>query len=357
MRAAPARSVSFLCFLLVALLTITPAHGEIAFKAEGKILYEVFMNDQVERSSAKDFRVVVQGCRWLVESSNLDEDFYMLKTFADGLINNVARGRITNNPALNKYASVVEKEDVPNDDISGISFIWLAYCSACYLDSVRDNAFKPVWLLDDYTLRPKGYTMHGLLKRENGFLPQELVYLHDGLIRARARGSPVTMRAPAPFQNGFTNAIYRMLATRTVGSIKIPQRFEFLRFGLRKDGIATSLGLRCRITGELTTAYPRVAESDFLRELEGRVVVADTRFRKADVPVPQVNYSTTNFQFLKSDDPRLLREREIAIGNQAVIARWQHSMEKSRWIILGVIGIVVVPPLWFFCSKLWKPKR
>ena len=302
--------------LLLALIMgtqLAASGAETSFKAAGRITCEVFSQDALERSWVRDFKFAVDGCHWTVESFNTEESFYALKSYEDGIIHNVGRVPASTNTAMNKYASVVENEDVPRDDTSGISFVWLAYCSACYLNSVADNKFKPIWLLEDLTLRNEGFTMQGFLKREDGGLPREMTYFHDGLIYARMKGTGrITLRAPPPFQDGFTNAIYRALETTNVGAFKIPLKFEFLRFGV-PGGSAATLSVRCKITGELKSTVANAVASDFAPKLEGRTYVQDTRFRKSDVPIPVLKYNTTNVQFLKSDDPKLLSERANAI--------------------------------------------
>src|SRR5262245_34168120 len=95
--------LSCLFVMLFTRLPLSVAGAEISFKAEGKVTYEIFSNNQLEHSSVTDFKVVVQGCRWLVESFNLEENFYVLRIYTNGLLNHVARAR-TNNPALPKYS-------------------------------------------------------------------------------------------------------------------------------------------------------------------------------------------------------------------------------------------------------------
>ena len=281
---------------------ISASGGDIAFKAGGRITYEVFSDNVLERSFVRDFKLAVQGCKWIVESSSANDDFYALKSYEGGVINNVGRiPAAATNAALNKYASVVETEDVPGDDASGISFIWLAYCSACYLNSVTSNKFKPIWLLDDLTLRKEGYTMKGFLKKADGGLPDEMIYFHDGLTYGRTKEGRTTRRAPPPFQDGFTNAIYQMLESTNFGPWRIPLKFEFVRFGVPHRNMAP-LDVRCKISGELKTPVRNAVASDFSPKLEGRIYVDDTRFR--------IHYNTTNFKVLKSDDPALLRELE-----------------------------------------------
>ncbi|NJO55785.1 MAG: hypothetical protein HC834_04835 [Rhodospirillales bacterium] len=273
--------------------TRTELGREAAFRIEGDLSRESFLYGRPEKSSKKKFTIVIENCRWQIESSNEAEDFYSLKSFSDGVIHNVSRVpenlRKTSeaeSPNGNKYHVVAEKHDVPRDDYSGISYLWLAYCSNCYFDALDGDRLQPVWMLDDALLREEGFTVRGLFSRPDGFLPSEVAYLHDGLMRIRSRGERKAFRAPAPFDRGFTNAVFKVLSATNLGGVSIPLEFEFLRFGLNQGEGGPQLNLRSRIVGTVNRVTSRVVPQDFVRALEGTAFVQDLRFARMPSQCP-----------------------------------------------------------------------
>jgi hypothetical protein len=253
------------------------------YQAEGQIRYDVVLPLGGERHWTRDFKVTVEGCKWLVESFSKTENQYSLQMCTDKSILGATRMNQSNNPALNDYAAIVEENDVPNSDLSGISEIWLAYASGCYLQSVTNNHYKPVWLLDDPSLRKEDYAVPGILDLLSGNLPRQLVYLNDGVIYARAPdGNRAILRAPANFKGVVTNATYRVLATTNIDSLLLPASFEFQRFGVRPDFTTYPLA---KVTGTLKSLKTGVRFDEQVPDLHGTVFFKDG----------ECSYRSTNF--------------------------------------------------------------
>jgi hypothetical protein len=222
----------------------------------------------------------VNNCDWSVESFNDNDDFYALKHFSNGTLHNVMRvPHVQRGKGDNDYHTISERADVPEDDYSGISFLWLAYCSSCYFASVSDHKYKPVWLLDDHALRGEQFAMEGILTLMETGLPERLIYLSDGLMRARGPNGRIILRSPSPYNNGFTNAVYKVTASTNVGNLSLPSAFSFTRYGLTKaEGNVASLYVRSQINGNVENVFIPISASDMIPPLNGVTFVQDKRF-------------------------------------------------------------------------------
>lgn len=321
-----------------------------AFKIKGRILYEVFLANGTNSHWTRDFNVTVQDCGWIIESVDTVSGQYAFSTRTNGLIYYVTGVNLNRKPILNNYAVVVENNDVPpSSDVSGISAIWLAYASSCYFKSVEGNQYKPVWMLDDPTLRAEGFTMHGILNTLEGNLPKQLVYLDEGIRYARVSGHRIILHAPASFRGAVTNAAYRALETTNIGTFQIPKSFEFQRFGVRRD---YSTYLLAKITGAITSLEPVVRLEEQIPNLKGGIFFIDKRFEKSETNVGVFTYSTTNQMFLSSTNPIILRQKKLASLNQAAMVHQSPKQDylpstKRRVVVLIMAIISILPAVWF----------
>jgi hypothetical protein len=266
------------CVLLVQSVPTTALAdgGQTGFQAEGQILYEVVLPSGEQRHWTRDFKVTVEGCKWLVESYSKADDQYSLQMRTDKLILSCWRVNQSHDPALNDYSATVEENDVPRSGVEGISAIWLAYASGCYLQSAASNHYKPIWLLDDPSLRKEGYAVPGMLESLPGNLPRQLVYLNDGVIYARALdGNRAIVRAPKSFKGALTNAIYRVLTTTNIGNLLLPASFEFQQFMVRPDFKTYPVEMITKVTGVLKSLKSGVRFDEQLPDLHGTTYITD----------------------------------------------------------------------------------
>ena len=104
------RSVLVCVFLAQLVPSIAFAQGSpIGYQAEGQIRYDVVLPLGGERHWTRDFKVTVEGCKWLIESFNKTDDQYSVQMREDKFIYSATRVNQSNNPALNDYAGTVEK--------------------------------------------------------------------------------------------------------------------------------------------------------------------------------------------------------------------------------------------------------
>ncbi|MCO5053707.1 MAG: hypothetical protein M9920_15620 [Verrucomicrobiae bacterium] len=320
--------------------------GSQAFKAQGQIVYGIMLPTGAQRFWNRDFTVLVDGCDWFIESVDAASGQYSLKAFVDGLIYNISSVNISNNPAVNDFASVVEDNDVPDSDISGISIIWLAYASHCYLAKVRDDQYKPIWMLDDPRLRVEGFTMRGRLETVAG-LPSSLVYFNDGIINAKStKGNRVVLRTPSIFTGPLTNAVYLAVGATNVGGVTVPKAFEFSRNGVRPDFTTYPLA---KVTGAIKSLELVSGLSDHLPVLNGTFFVQDKRFQKSNPKLKEMRYRTDGLRFLGSTDAKIVTEKRIAARASADTS----GSSKAR-VILIILLVTSLVLFGFYVIRNWK---
>jgi len=288
------------------------------FKARGRILYEIFLPGYTNSSWVRNFTVTVRDCEWVIESVDTNGGNFVLNIRTNGLMYNVSAVNADKKTDQNNYFAVVEDNDVPpSSDTSGISVLWLAYASASYMQSVEGGQFKPVWMLDDPTLRAEGYTVSGIVDPLEGHLPRHLFYLDKGVRYARANGHRIILRAPASFHGAVTNARYDALTVTNLGGFQIPRTFEFQRFAVGPD---YTTRLLARITGWTTSLEPAVPFDAQMPDLSGGILIVDKRFETTDTNVGVFTYHTTNQIFIAPTDPFFLKQKKLAKLNTAAKA-------------------------------------
>lgn len=312
------------CLLLQ---TILPASVAVSAEQEGysvtgSLRNEIHAADGTNRVINRNFTLTVQGPSWVIESTDAGRGDYRLSAYIDGLLLTVYKVNGEKKPELNDYYETIEDDNVPASDISSHSILWLAFASENYLKSLKSNQYKPVWMLNDPSLRREDFTMSGVLELLDAGLPKSLTYLNNGVIYALTPAGRATIHAPSTFQGAVTNALYRVVESTNLAGFKLPASFEFLRNGIDPRDFSTRLINRA--TGSVTkVANPRRSVAEILN-VQGIVFVNDLRFSKTLPGLPALTYRTTNEIFISSKNPILLEQKKIAFR------AWRANGGKAR---------------------------
>src|SRR3984957_5851311 len=189
---SPVAISPFLHFLVLGLccLPMMAMGGEEdGYTIQGRLRYEAFPAGGTNRTCVRDFKITKQECLWAIESTDTATGAYTLSAQVDGLMHSVAKINPGKRPPLNDYHEVIEQDlGPPSGDLVASSVLWLAFASDCYLKSVTNSQYEPIWMLDDPSLRRENFTMSGLLDTFEGGLPQSLFYLNRGAMYAISGG-------------------------------------------------------------------------------------------------------------------------------------------------------------------------
>ena len=133
------------------------------YEVEGIITHRTFIQDVLQDVISRRFKVSVNDCKWLIRATELNKDNYVEIGFEDGTSYNLASFYFKTNGVINNIlAAVIDPVEVPEGDASGISYLWLAYASSCYLEQAKSNYIAPVWDQEDRTLRFDDFKMKAL---------------------------------------------------------------------------------------------------------------------------------------------------------------------------------------------------
>lgn len=302
------------------LLAVLAPIGGRAFEIQGTIHYEAYLYGTTNLVVTKTFKVEVNGCDWLIRTGVPGECSYNEKGFRKGDLCNLSMfcsnstGRSTNT-----YVGLIESDELPDDDGSHINYLWLAYASACYLNNESRDALRPICCLDDRELRTEKFKMRSILTRADAEprVPIWLAYLSDGFYRTTGAGGRVVFKAPLPFDQGYTNAVYSVGALTNCGALQLPLEFAFTRFAVSRNPTnQAGLWIRTRIIGKATMIAERHSSPKLLPQFSGEFTVMDNRFMSVNPPVGQLHYRIRDGEWANEVNAAAAKVEEI---NQQIL--------------------------------------
>lgn len=298
------------------------------FEVQGTLHYEAYQPDRTELAVTKEFQVQVKGCDWLIRTSEPGSCSYVEEGFRQGNLYNLTLWcSNTTGLSSNAYVGLIEADELPDDRGSLIHYLWLAYASTGYLDHEKGGALRPICCLDDRALRAEKFKMRSILTRADAEprLPTWLAYLSDGFYRTEGASGRLVFKAPPPFDQGYTNAVYSVGALTNCGTLQLPLEFSFTRYAVSHDATKPGLWVRTRILGKATKISERHSSPVLLPQFSGAFMVKDNRFTSANPPVGQLHYeirdgewdNETNAAAAKLDEINQQLHREDAVRRAA----------------------------------------
>lgn len=280
------------------------------------------------------FRVNWKQCHWLIRTKRSDETHDYDEVGYDGSYvysiasmeewvkqrrekglpvgNNIAQGGVL--PGMVPYRASEE-----------LRILWLLYASSCAVTSARPGRL-PAIITDSsrhaYLYapdQPAHWTMAG---SPPGLLSSAALYSDGRILRWKDEDAGYMAGAPAeskwfsPFDGGFTNALLSVSAFYREHEQLIPQVAEFRVYAPKPGGTTTNqLDVVRSYSIRATNILCQSAVSDFKPRVDGRVVVNDRRFERAQTPVYEVVYRFDN-DWLSDDELRETPEFKQSIPMQ-----------------------------------------
>ena len=344
------------------------------FQASG-MLTEEFVNasNGVSQERTEHFEISVRDCQWFITTTPypLNKTNWVWKIGSEGsnVIYQTTKFNEANSDSVNDSVGEIENDSVPNN-VQGdvVSEIWLAYASACYLDSVTNNRLKPAYSLIDHDWRFEDYTVKADWKRFDSppRLPQQIIYYEDkgvGFYGGKVREFPL----PPPYTNGYTRAEYDAIATTNVGGLVIPRQFSFKEYAVMQTSSTNSHLMMWRVvTGWLSDAQPICERETFIPDITEPTYVEDDRFSKSNQPNPIAGmaYMITNGEWPSTNSPLLqkLYQHELfaepdAVGPAPMNIRPRHvhpgQTGSKRKVVIMLVGLSLCSVI-FFLVKGWR---
>lgn len=209
------------------------------FTVSGTIEFRAFRNKQTVYLENREFSLIYDahtGC-WKIRTSKAGSIDYAEKSFDGSYIYGLNSQFLQTNGTISRAnVGKIEEFAVPEPDGSRINTLWVGYASAGYFKSLTNKMVYPPWLLDDPTARLGGFAVEAnwALNKDAVGLPAVVIYKSDGIFHGmnERNGKPITFRERPPFDNGYTQAVFKVTESKNLGTCAVPLAFTFSRFSV-----------------------------------------------------------------------------------------------------------------------------
>jgi len=227
---------------------------------------------------------------------------------------------------------------------------------------------EPTWTQDDPTLRPKGYRTKATWELDDGEprLPLSVTFLNDGFYRGydRRENKPIQIRLPAPFDMGYTSAVYYASSVTNLPGLSLPNEFFFRTFRVPLRGAGERADVpRDTMLGVITNASSVASLKVFRPEYQDVASIHDHRFSDR---YPR-ELLPGGFASYKSRDGRWPEGHELEALVYKFTRRYlphdvrdtkNQAPSKRRGPVLFVLtAIICVPPFFFVLKKFAQSPR
>ena len=328
------------------------------YEVAGTITYDTFIMGQKQFGSKKEFRVSVKECDWLIYAKDMDNGDSVEIGFENGF---AYRLNTFVKPDINVLSALIESEEIPNGDSSMISYLWLAFASSCHFAQITNNFLSPVWIMDDPNLRYEDFKMKAVWETNKNLprLPIRVTYFNDGVFRVYnvVKKERSSFSAPKPYDQGYVNAIYEVLAKTNVSELAIPTSFVFTRYAVPRaqtsfaanqsaQGDKTNLMVRSVIRVDNAKARLGTTVTSFRPKFSATLTYMDRRFARSNLAVINVLNVITNGNWPEVT-PALLQRAKITARATSPV-RLEDRSGRRKLVLFAFALVTLGFPLFFF---------
>ena len=374
---SPLTRVAFVAALGVAAVALCHAEDH-SFEAEGEVQCSV-IEAGVTNNYSSQFHATVSGSTTLIrarlQTSDPDclADYYeyysqgsnstLLVRYADDLmVTNITTtsGGVEKTVTLKKpqrpsnQATVFVRPDpLPPYGFEHLTAVWLAFGSRSHFPATGQGAVDPVVFVE------KGFR-ESQLKTESqwtvearppGLLKFTVEFSDGKTYEPGGKANPKPM--PAPYDTGFTNAIFRTLEWTNMMGLRLPRKFELVKFQPDLSSkTEKKLNIAYRMLGEAHSYIIGKLRTNLVSVFPKRSNVIDYRFPDAG---SRTDYSTYNYsapEGITLSAQELLKPERVAVGAKTDTP--PVSSQKSETVIpagsLNFAGIEVAHFLQFYAA-------
>ena len=341
---------------------------------------------RVRSSLPCDFSVIVDDCTWRIrtqfpETNILELDYcesgtdgisvYVLKSFVPSVTNKTTKHvtRVNGKRVVEERVGTWPKAEghvylgvAPKPDESFSAPIWLAMASRCVINTNQTGRLPQVWPFDDHELLAQEFSLQvqWQILSANGNFPERIVFFSDGNYYGRRSGESIIIRAPPPYDQGYTNAIYFVKSITNLGGVSFPKEFALLRYKPKFGGNSTNdLVLLTEYASTVEHLEEFHGGKPLLPEVPPSVAIVDNRFFSE--LGQSVVYLSTRQGWLTTEEVRKLpnyKMKKISSGFSANMASKKINLQLVRTILLiCLVGPVITAMFWLYRKNQTKPKR
>lgn len=340
--------------LALALLGSVSGAGE-PYEVKGEISYVDYLQNTNRHYLTVSFTIAVDSPKWFIhgesqngydyqEASYDGENLYYLANFASDIEKQRAGGK---RMADNIGTCWAFKGEILHTELAHkFTPIWLAYASGAYFQSRSNALVEPAitygvssW---EYEYSDR-FKQRGVwtLQSDWPHLPSEVIYFEDGM--RRVRGYPQLARpCQAPYDNGYTNAIYQVLRFTNVNGLVLPALARLDTY-VPMDKGTSSNDLKHISTYEISLHSVRSTgfTASFKPAMAGVFSVSDLRFSQ----IGPLMYKTKKW----------LSEKEVMTIPEYRYKVNRYEMTRgTRVFIVSLLTLLFVSPLFFIVQHLRK---
>jgi len=222
----------------------------------------------------------------------------------------------------------------------------------------------PIWGVEDPSMQRQPFDMPIYLDliSDPPRLPRMISFLNDGFYRTYNPATKLLDVFPLapPYDNGYTNAIYRVLDVTNSGAVQIPTRFAFVQYTSPISPGSTPFerifvrGVSDRITASLLQIEP----PDF----QGSATVADFRAHSSAlshgkaIDIPYAAYPIKNSAWVSSNQLAAIRsniEAKVQIRLRLQQLSTNSNASRSREVTVALLLVGTLPLVYIF----WRVVR
>ena len=271
------------------------------YEANGRLNVQQLNRGVMEEVNQALFHVYVRDSKWKIQIRASDpggppEVLHTREISSDGTfvynfgLNDYGFGNDYGNYS---WGGSVTPDEVPFFGVlPTIPVIWLALADSFYLDQ-NSESMCPPYSID--VLRPP-QAISVVRRPQSPRLPETMSFMADGYFRGC--GQP-NQKWRAPYDQGFTNAIFTATGFTNIGGVELPSEFKFTVYQpARADGLEKKLDQCFVYQGYITNISPVCSISNFVPEIPAGSIghIYDLRFAYGKAIVPQAfQYQATNW--------------------------------------------------------------
>ena len=261
-------------------------------------------------------------------------------------------GRLTNEPTM--FPARIEERETPPNDGTRAQFVWFALASRGFFANLTNEYMLPLWAPEDPKTHRQPFSMMVFreLLPEPPQLPAKVSFINDGFYRSYNPVTKVVDVKPlnAPFDKGYTNAIYQVIALTNTAKNTLPAEFVFAVYSspLNLGEIPFE---RVMVRGVVAEAGDSAPEGARISYFDGRATVVDYRIngsvRRAGLvsEYKYAAYPVTNGAWLTSNQLANVRKGMAKTEELRLESRLRQS---PRIVIIGIMGGLSGLGIWFF---------
>jgi len=245
--------------------------------------------------------------------------------------------------------------DAPLFNTDFIQPIWLAFASSCYLRRATNGMLPRVWTYE----HPIQVFTNNLVEAtwnttpESPYLATNIIFLNNGTYYVDSyhgvEKNVNPMRLPKPYENGYTNAIYRADSLTNFEGLMIPLHFKLTRLERVQD---PKHAADLRIFSSAEASVSHITHHDagrFLPDISTNTTVVDRRFFLSPAHPNEIDYISPSNSWLAMEQAHKTKAAVFQAANKQKESKAGQSVSKRRIVVvvlLGFCGLVGISILW-----------